>query len=485
MDFTHLTLLVPLPEYILICASLVLVFVSAFAPSSAPQSACHFARSLSLIAYSAAFLSLWLLPDGRIELFSRLFVIDAPGIYMKGLVLIGGFCSIWLVHDEWEGIDRPEFHLLVMLAIVGMFVMISANDLLALYMGLELQSLPLYVIAAMRTNAIKSSEAGLKYFLLGALSSGLFLYGASLIYGFAGSTSYPQIAASLSIGLPADMLIGLTVGMVFVLVGLAFKMSAAPFHMWTPDVYEGAPTPVTAFFAIIPKFVSMAALMAFTYQAFGLMAEQWSQILIALSIASMLIGTMGALMQHNIKRMLAYSSISHVGYMLAGFSTAMPSGASAVMIYMSAYIFMTAGTFAILMSLRREGEPIEKFSDLAGLSASHPQAAAGLMILMFSMAGIPPLAGFFCKWYIFLAVIEAGLIPLALIGVLTSVVGAFYYLRIIRLIYFQEAELPLDEGTPFPNRVIMFVSLAVTVLFFFGISRLAQATSQIFSTLFI
>ena len=465
------TFSVALPEFILVTVALSLVLVAAFANSSESEaSTLKLVRSLSLGGYGLAFLSLFMLPAGQVVLFNGLFAIDGFAIYMKGLVLLGAFFASWLVSDGWgEGVDRAEFHLLVLMAVLGMLLMISARDLIALYMGLELQSLPLYVIAAMRTNSLRSSEAGLKYFLLGALSSGMLLYGASLVYGFAGSTAYADIATSLN----DDVSVGLTVGMVFLLSGLAFKISAAPFHMWTPDVYEGAPTPVTALFAIVPKVAAMTLIMNVTYFAFSGISDQWSQILIALSVASMIVGATGAVMQQNIKRMLAYSSIAHMGYALAGLAAGSLEGAAGVVIYMTTYVFMGAGAFSIIMSLRRDDAPVERISDLSGLSSTHPLLAAGMMVVMFSMAGIPPLAGFFGKWYVFLAAVNAGLVPLAIIGVLTSVVGAVYYLRIIKLMYFEDADAPLDEGMSRQNRLVLVASVAFIILFFLGIGQLA------------
>tara|TARA_B100000575_G_scaffold292330_1_gene300391 strand:- start:4799 stop:6244 length:1446 start_codon:yes stop_codon:yes gene_type:complete len=466
------TFAVALPEFILVAVALSLVLVAAFASGSESEaSTLKLVRSLSLGGYGLAFLSLFMLPAGQVVLFNGLFAIDGFALYMKGLVLLGALFACWLVSDGWgEGVDRAEFHLLVLMAVLGMLLMISAHDLIALYMGLELQSLPLYVIAAMRTNSLRSSEAGLKYFLLGALSSGMLLYGASLVYGFAGGTAYADIAASLN----NDVSVGLTVGMVFLLSGLAFKISAAPFHMWTPDVYEGAPTPVTALFAIVPKVAAMTLIMNVTYFAFSGISEQWSQILIALSVASMIVGATGAIMQQNIKRMLAYSSIAHMGYALAGLAAGSFEGAAGVVIYMTNYVFMGAGAFSIIMSLRRDDAPVERISDLSGLSSTHPLLAAGMMVVMFSMAGIPPLSGFFGKWYVFLAAVNAGLVPLAIIGVLTSVVGAFYYLRIIKLMYFEDADAPLDEGMSRQNRLVLVASLAFIILFFLGIGQLAD-----------
>ena len=469
MNFAQI-LSASLPEFILVSVALSLVLITAFAQRAELEAATlKLVRSLSLGGYGLAFLCLFTLSSDKVVLFNGLFATDGFALYMKGLVLLGAFFASWLVSDGWgEGIDRPEFHLLVLMAVLGMLLMISAHDLIALYMGLELQSLALYVIAAMRTNSLKSSEAGLKYFLLGALSSGMLLYGASLVYGFAGSTAFADIAASLD----DDGSVGLTVGMVFLLSGLAFKISAAPFHMWTPDVYEGAPTPVTALFAIVPKVAAMTLIMNVTYYAFSGISDQWSQILIALSVASMVVGATGAIMQQNIKRMLAYSSIAHMGYALAGLAAGSPEGATSVVIYMTTYVFMGAGAFAGIMSLRRDDAPVERISDLSGLSSTHPLLAAGMMVVMFSMAGIPPLAGFFGKWYVFLAAVNAGLVPLAIVGMLTSVVGAFYYLRIIKLMYFEDANAPLDEGMSRQNRLVLIASLAVIILFFLGIGQL-------------
>ena len=483
MEFSQLTFSAALPEFILIALALAMVLVAAFARQTQAdeQGTIKLVRTLSLLGYFAAFLAVFSVPDGRVVLFNDLFAVNDLVIYMKGLILVGAFFASWLVSEQWgEGIDRAEFHLLVLMAVIGMLLMVSANDLISLYMALELQSLPLYVVAAMRTSSLKSSEAGLKYFLLGALSSGLLLYGASLVYGFSGSTNFDAIASSLSGGAS----VGMVVGMVFLLSGLAFKISAAPFHMWTPDVYEGAPTPVTALFAIVPKVAGMTLLMNVTYSAFGNITDQWVQILIALSVASMIVGATGAIMQQNIKRMLAYSSIAHMGYALAGLAAGTSEGASAVVIYMTTYVFMGAAAFGVIMTMRREGTPVEKISDLSGLSATHPLLAAAMMIVMFSMAGIPPLAGFFGKWYVFLAAVNAGLIPLAVIGVLTSVIGAFYYLRIIRLMYFQDSDAPLDEGLAHQNRMILVVSIGFILLFFFGIGALSEQATSIVSVYF-
>ena len=458
-----------LPEMLLACVALLLVLVAAYGGDGAANA--KRVCSIALGAIVIAAVMLWQGGDVETTAFSGMFSADPFSAYMKLLVLMGSFAALYMSISplEQDDINKPEFSLLVLLAVVGMMLMISANDLMSLYMAVELQSLPLYVVAAMRTNSLRSSEAGLKYFLLGALSSGMLLYGASLVYGFAGTTSFDGISAAVA----TDALpVAFVVGMVFMICGIAFKISAAPFHMWTPDVYEGSPTPVTALFAIAPKVAAMALMMRLTYGAFGPIAVEWSQVLIALSIASMVIGAFGAIMQTDIKRMMAYSSIAHMGYALAGLAAGSHAGVLGVIIYMTGYIFMGAGTFAIILMMRREGKSATKIDDLRGLSKTHPLFAIGLLVMMFSMAGIPPLAGFFGKWYVFLAAVNAGLIPLAVIGVVMSVVGAFYYLRIIRMMYFEDSDDPLDADLPMPNRLVLTVSLGVVLLFFAGLGSL-------------
>lgn len=475
MNFMMTDILPALPEVFLAGVALVLVLVAAYGGEGARN-----ARRVTQLALAAIIVALLMLLNGSQDqamAFGGMFRADGFALYMKVLVLVGTFGALLLALRPMgdNDINKPEYSLLVLLALVGMMLMISANDLMSLYMAIELQSLPLYVVAAMRTNSLRSSEAGLKYFLLGALSSGMLLYGASLVYGFAGTTSFDGIAAAVAGGnLPVVFIIG----MVFMVSGIAFKVSAAPFHMWTPDVYEGSPTTVTALFAIAPKVAAMALMMRLTYGAFGPIADEWSQVLIALSIASMVVGALGAIMQTDIKRMMAYSSIAHMGYALAGLAAGNEAGALGVMIYMTGYVFMGAGTFAIILLMRRDGKEATKIADLKGLSQTHPLPAIGLLIMMFSMAGIPPLAGFFGKWYVFLAAVQAGLIPLAVIGVSMSVVGAFYYLRIIRLMYFEDADNPLDV-TPRPiNRLVLMVSIGVVLLFFAGLGSLLDAAGS-------
>jgi len=355
-----------------------------------------------------------------------------------------------------EKFDKFEYPVLIMLATLGMMLMISANSMLSLYLGLELQSLAIYVLAAINRDSLRSTEAGLKYFVLGALSSGMLLYGASLLYGVTGSTGYAQIAAAAQAeGMTQNL--GLTAGLVFVLVGLAFKVSAVPFHMWTPDVYEGAPTPVTTFFAAAPKVAAMALLIRFTQAALPSVALQWQQIIIFLSIASMVLGAFAAIGQTNIKRLLAYSSIGHVGFALIGLAANNAEGTAGVLIYLTIYVFMTLGAFACVLAMRRNDGNVEEISELAGLAKTDLRLASVFAILMFSLAGIPPLAGFWAKWYAFLPAIKAGLYPLAIIGVVTSVIGAFYYLRIVKIMFFDEAAAPFE---PVEGKVLLVMSLA-------------------------
>ncbi len=405
--------------------------------------------------------------------FGNLFMSSPFTVYMKLLVLAGASVVLLISrpHLKADNINKPEFALLILFSVLGMMVMISANDLMVLYMGLELQSLPLYVIAAMQRDSLRSSEAGLKYFLLGALSSGLLLYGLSLVYGFTGGTNYADIAGSLSGGASP----GAVIGIVFMIAGIAFKISAAPFHMWTPDVYEGSPTIVTAFFAIAPKIAAMTLFLRMTYGMLGPVPESWQQVTIMLAVLSMVIGALGAIMQTELKRLMAYSSIAHMGYVLVGISSAIPSGISAVMVYLAIYVVSAIGVFGVILSLSREGVPVHRIADLKGFSRSHPMHAACMMIFMFSMAGIPPLGGFFGKWFAFLAAVEAGLVVLAVIGVLASVMGAFYYLRIVKMMYIDELENPLDVPSDSVNNLVIGISALIVALFIFLLGPLRDS----------
>jgi NADH-quinone oxidoreductase subunit N len=398
--------------------------------------------------------------------FYGMFITDAFARFMKALVLIGSAVTILMGmrYNEDQEIARFEFPVLVLLSTTGMMVMISANDLITLYVGLELQNLALYVVAGFNRDSVRSSEAGLKYFVLGALSSGMLLYGASLVYGFTGTTGFDEIAKLIAGGGTPSA--GLIVGMIFVVVGLAFKVSAVPFHMWTPDVYEGAPTPVTAFFAVAPKIAALALFVRFMIEPFGALIDEWRQIIIFLSIASMVFGAVAAIAQESIKRLMAYSSISHVGYALIGLATGTAAGIRGVLVYMAIYLFMTTGTFAVILCMRRQGRMLEGISDLSGLSRSQPGLALALGIFMFALSGIPPTAGFFAKLYVFLAAIDAKLTGLAVIGVVTSVVSAFYYLRIVKVMYFDEPVPGFDTPISTELKGVVFVTAVVTLFFF-------------------
>ena len=420
----------------------------------------------------------------RVELYNA-FVVDGFAAFMKVLVLIGAIFSIVMSvrWNERERIARFEFPVLVVLATTGMLMMISAADLISLYVGLELQSLALYVVAAFKRDSVRSTEAGLKYFVLGALSSGMMLYGCSLVYGFTGSTEFSVLAKTLGEA-PQPAPIGLVIGIVFTMVGLAFKVSAVPFHMWTPDVYEGAPTPVTAFFAVAPKIAAIALFVRVMIEPFGALIVEWRQVIWFISVASMVLGSFAAIWQQNIKRLMAYSSIGNIGYALIGLAAGGQEGVSGVLIYMAVYLFMTVGTFAVILLMRRNGEDVEAIDDLSGLSRTHPGMALALAIFMFSMAGIPPLAGFFSKLYVFMAAVHSELYVLAVIGVVSSVVGAYYYLRIVKLMYFDEPRAAFDRPFGVEMNAVLAITAVFTLFFFLFpaaiIDRATAAAASLF-----
>ena len=393
------------------------------------------------------------------------FVVDGFSTFMKLLILVGAGMTAVLAlgYDDPKGITRFEFPVLVLLSTVGMMVMASTNNLMTLYLGLELQSLALYVLCAFARDDIRSAEAGLKFFVLGALASGLLLYGISLAYGFSGTMQFSELRAALVT--PASASPGLIVGVVFIVAGLAFKLSAVPFHMWTPDVYEGAPTPVTAFMSTAPKVAAMALLLRVLEVPFGHLGPQWTGLIVLVSIASMLLGALAAIGQSNIKRLMAYSSIGHIGYALIGLAVGTPEGIRGVLVYMVTYVFMSAGVFACIVAMRRRGRSLEQISDLGGLARTDPMLAAAMAIFMFSMAGIPPFSGFFGKLYVFLPAVQSGYWTLSVIGVLTSVVGAYYYLRVIKVMYFDTPE-PAFDARPAALSFVAAVGAVVTTLFF-------------------
>jgi NADH-quinone oxidoreductase subunit N len=398
-------------------------------------------QSVALIGVSVAVLALvavWVgTQDNQGVLFNGGFINDGFARFMKVLTLGGSAFALLmsLSNARENGLAKFEYAVLIILATVGSMVMISANDLMTLYVGLELSALASYVLAAMNRENAKATEAGLKYFVLGALSSGLLLYGASLVYGFTGQTELDEIARTISIG---HRSIGLVFGIVFLLAGVAFKISAVPFHMWTPDVYEGAPTPITAFFATAPKIAAMALFVRVVTVSFSPVVHDWQQIVIFLSIASMVLASFAAIGQNNLKRLIAYSSIGHMGFALVGLSAGTANGVEGVTVYLAIYIVMNIGFFACLMALRTEDGPVETIPDLAGLGQTRPFVAGVMAVMMFSLIGLPPLGGFFAKWQVFLAAIDAHLFALAVIGMLASAVSAFYYLRIVKVMYFDE-----------------------------------------------
>ena len=415
---------------------------------------------------------------GTARAFGGMFVDDGFARFAKVTILLAAAAVLLMSEGYMARRDllRFEYPLLIVLASVGMMVMVSAGDLIALYMGLELQSLSLYVVASLRRDSVKSTEAGLKYFVLGALSSGLLLYGASLVYGFAGTTLFSGIIEAAQGETP----LGLLFGLAFICAGLAFKVSAAPFHMWTPDVYEGSPTPVTAFFATAPKVAAMGLFARVVHDAFGGVVGDWQQILAALSVASMFLGAVAAIGQRNIKRLMAYSSIAHMGYALMGLASGTAQGVESMLIYMAIYVTMNVGTFAFILSMTRDGQPVLEIDALSLYSKREPMKALAMLILLFSLAGVPPLVGFFGKYAVLLAAVDAGLVWLAVLGVIASVIGAFYYLRIVYLMYFGAEESELDaggSGVLWGFLVASAAAMVLGVINLFGVEAAAAAAA--------
>src|SRR5438093_4376998 len=446
-------LLPVVPELVLAVGAMVLLMLGAYRGEGTTRLVTTLAVVLLVVTGALELM----LPAGKLTTFGGSFIVDDFARFLKVLTLIGSAATLVLSTEFLSDPSRRifEYSILVLLSTLGMMVLISAADLIMLYLGLELMSLALYVVAASNRDNAKSTEAGLKYFVLGALSSGMLLYGASLIYGFTGTVSFAGIAAAATTGS-----IGIVFGLVFLLAGLCFKISAVPFHMWTPDVYEGAPTPVTAFFASAPKVAALAVFTRVALTAFPGIVPQWQQIIVFVAIASMVLGSFAAIGQKNIKRLMAYSSIGHMGFALVGLASGTVEGAQGVLIYITIYVTMTLGAFAIILAMKRNGQAMEEIKDFAGLSRTNPLLAFFFAMLLFSLAGIPPLAGFFAKWYVFVAAIKANLFTLAVIGVLTSVVGAFYYLSIIQVMYFDE-----PAGQIEPMRIELRSVLAVAGIF--------------------
>jgi len=465
-----------LPEIVLGLGAMALLMLGVFRANVGVR-VVDFA-AIALLALTGAILLA--LPGGKLGSFGGSFVVDDFARFLKILALIGSAAAIAMSLDyaKQERQERFEYSVLVLLSTLGMLMLISAADLIALYLGLELMSLPLYVVAASHRDRLRSTEAGLKYFVLGALSSGMLLYGASLVYGFTGTVTFVGIAQAAAHGG-----VGLIFGLVFLFAGFCFKVSAVPFHMWTPDVYEGAPTPVTAFFAAAPKVAGIAMFVRGAVTAFPGITTEWQQIVVFVSIASMLLGAFAAIGQRNIKRLMAYSSIGHMGYALIGLAAGTAEGVQGVLLYMAIYITMTLGVFAVILAMRRSTGMVESIDQLSGLARSHPTWAFFLAMLLFSMAGVPPLAGFFAKFYVFLAAIKAEFYVLAVIGVLASVVGAYYYLAIVKVMYFDEAA----EGfyaMPVELKVVLGICGLFNILFFLYPGPLVGAASAAAHSLF-
>jgi len=478
---TDLNIAAALPETFLAVAGMILLMLGVFRGKGGTR----LVLSLTVACFALAFVIV-AASMGRQEIaLGGLFIADAFGDFMKLLVLAGSAITLIMAlrYIEREDMARFEYPVLILFATLGMLLMISANDMLALYLGLELQSLSLYVVAAFRRDHLRSSEAGLKYFVLGALSSGMLLYGISMIYGFAGTTSFTGLAQQFTADGSVPP-VGLIVGIVFLAAGLAFKISAVPFHMWTPDVYEGAPTPVTAFFATAPKVAAVALIVRVMVGPFGDLVAQWQQIIWFISVASMILGALAAISQTNIKRLMAYSSIGHIGYALIGLAAGTVDGVNGILLYLTIYITMNIGTFAVILCMRQKDVMVERIEDLKGLSKTHPAMALALGIFMFSMAGIPPLVGFFAKFYVFLAAIEAGLYVLAVVGVLTSVIGAYYYLRIVKLMYFDDPIESFDRPIGREMAIILAGSSLAIVLLTIGIAPLLDGTAAAAASLF-
>ena len=461
-----------IPELFLITSIMILLMIGVFYKNSF-----NLIFKLSMIILLATFILLFNHSiDTSAKLFNNSYTIDYFSLFMKVLTLIACIFVMLSSFDYIKliGINKIEYPILILSATLGMMIMISSYDLIVFYMGLELQSLSLYVLASFNRDNYRSSEAGLKYFVLGALSSGLLLYGCSLIYGFSGSTNFDLIAQNMD-----QLNTGSIFGIVFILVGLAFKVSAVPFHMWAPDVYEGSPTSVTTFFAIVPKVAALTVFIRFLYVPFINVIGQWQMIIIFISLASMILGAVAAIGQTNIKRLMAYSSIGHMGYALAGLATGSNEGIQGTVIYLSIYLLMNLGIFSCIFMMRRKDIFYEDIQDLSGLSKNHPIISFCLLVLLFSLAGIPPLAGFFAKFYIFMAVIKAEMYTLAIMGLITTVISAFYYLRIIKIIYFDESKETFEMEQNFGLRISLALSTIIILVYFIYPSLLIDVVSNI------
>ena len=424
-------------------------------------------------------LTLFVVLSGNYEttkIFDGSIIIDNFSTFMKSLILISSFFILSMSKKYLVDIknNKFEYPIIVILSILGMFIMVGSNDLIVFYLGLELQSLSLYILAAIDRDNSRSSEAGVKYFVLSALSSGLLLYGCSLLYGFSGSTNFEIILLNSD-----NENVGTIFAMVFILVGLAFKVSAVPFHMWTPDVYEGSPTTVTMFFSVVPKIAGLAVFIKFMYVPFYSVLDEWQYILVFISIASMILGAVAAIGQNNIKRLIAYSSIGHIGYAIAGIAAGTENGFRNAIVYMTIYAVMNIGAFSFVLLMKRGEKYIEEISELSGASKNHPLMCFGLLTILFSLAGIPPLAGFFAKFYIFMSVIESGMFGLAIVGLVTTVVSAFYYIRIVKIMYFDDSKKPFENFKDVSIHGSLILSSMILIAFFLYPSALNDVVSKI------
>ena len=461
-----------IPELFLTTSIMILLMIGVFYKNSF-----NLIFKLSTIILLATFILLFNHSvDTSAKLFNNSYTIDYLSLFMKALTLVACIFVMLSSFDYIKliGINKIEYPILILSATLGMMIMISSYDLIVFYMGLELQSLSLYVLASFNRDNYRSSEAGLKYFVLSALSSGLLLYGCSLIYGFSGSTNFDLIAQNIN-----QLNTGSIFGIVFILVGLAFKVSAVPFHMWAPDVYEGSPTSVTAFFAIVPKVAALTVFIRFLYVPFINVVDQWQMIIIFISLASMILGAVAAIGQTNLKRLMAYSAIGHMGYALAGLATGSNEGIQSTVIYLSIYLLMNLGIFSCIFMMKRKDIFYEDIQDLSGLSKNHPIISICLLLLLFSLAGIPPLAGFFAKFYIFMAVIKVKMYTLAIIGLITTVISAFYYLRIIKTIYFDAPEEIFESNQNLGLKISLFLSTIIVLVYFIYPSLLIDVVSNI------
>jgi NADH-quinone oxidoreductase subunit N len=475
---TEADLHILLPELIIVISGMALLMIGVFRGDKS----LGLLSVLSVVAMAAAAGAILGQGDATVSAFKGAFVADGFARFAKLLILLGSAATIALAQGflRNEKIAKFEFPILILFATSGMMIMVSAQNLMGFYTGLELQNLSLYVLAAFNRDSLRSSESGLKYFVLSALASGILLYGMSFIYGFTGSTQYADIARVVA---QPGQNIGLIFGLVFFIAGIIFKISAVPFHMWTPDVYEGAPTPVTAFLSMSPKVAAMAIILRALLQAFPDAFREWQQVIVLVSILSMVLGAVAAIGQTNIKRLMAYSSIGHMGYALLGLAAGTAAGVEGVLIYLLIYLVTGAGTFACILAMRRDGEMVETIGDLAGLAHTQPKLAFAFAMFMLSLAGIPPLAGFFAKFYVFMAAIEAHLYTLAIIGVVTSVVGAFYYLRIVKIIYFDEPAPAFDRAIGPSLGTVLTLSSVFTLLFVVGAAPMISAASVAAKTL--